>query len=310
MDRPAEFRQRQRLVQVGGIFVATAQPRHRAFVPPFRDGEIKRLARGAEIVRYCRFGWWVRQRGAADCAVFVGRLAGQERDAVRIGDQHPFGAVLPGLLQRVELDAHQRDAERRTPIVDRFGDVVAHALADGIDAQIGAAPGFDRLEKIRPVSQIASDNHLIRIRAGCRQDDPVPPNYVQRAGVGLGDDTLELVIDLVELRAIQRVGKRAAHVGIERQHDRQVVLAVDLGTDRACDQLDAGLGNGLQRAQPVFAPEVLRDERGKPDDSRRCQRKKRRPCDMRRALPGGQNIHDGSCPAVPCGLLPARARIL
>src|SRR6478736_689434 len=157
----------------------------------------------------------MRQCRAADRAKFERRITGQKGDAIRISDQHALGTVLPSLLQRVEFDAHQRDAEQR-PIVDCFGDVVANTLAHGVHAQIGAAAGLERLEKIRSILQVASNNHLVRIGASRREYDTVPAYYIERARIGLGNDALKLVIDLLELRLVLRIGERAPYVGIKR----------------------------------------------------------------------------------------------
>ena len=91
-----------------------------------------------------------------------------------------------------------------------------------------------------------------------RQHDAVGADDVERAGVGFAADARQLAVEFTQARGVAWGGERVAHIRIERQHDRQMILPADLGRDRVGDELDALLVDRLQRSQPVLAPNVLR----------------------------------------------------
>jgi hypothetical protein len=78
-----------------------------------------------------------------------------------------------------------------------------------------------------------------------RNNNAIWRNEIERTRVGLAAHDFELAAEALQARGIARA-QRTAHIGIKRQHDREMVLASDLGRKRVGDELHALLVDRLQ----------------------------------------------------------------
>ena len=179
-------------------------------------------------------------------------------------------ARLPGGLQRVEFDPHDGDAEQRAAIAHRFREIIAHPVAVRLDAQIAASAGSDRLDEIGPFREVAAHQRVGRMqsslaqsrcRRGITKVARVSASRLTRASLRSSRSTA--------LERIIGAASALAHVGIEREHDRQMILPADLRRERVGDELHALLVDGLQRLEPVLPARRVARRRPTPRSRRR-----------------------------------------
>ncbi len=272
VDGPAVVGQHRGLAEAHDVGLRRGHADEQVEPPPLGDLALDRLEPDPLIAR-CRT---VGARGRleqTERTELVGGIAGEKRHTILVRHQDALAGSLPGALQRIELDAHDRHAEQGG-IADRFGEVVADPVVRGLDAEVAALGRGDRFAEDRMIGEVTPDQRVGGIPVVARHHDAVRPDDEHRARVGLAAEPHELAIEPLDPRhAHGRIGRRferGAHVGIEREHDRQVILPADLRLDGIGDQLHARLVHRLQRLEAVLTPDMLRYERGDRDRRERA----------------------------------------
>ena len=153
-----------------------------------------------------------------------------------------FARPFPRRFERIELDADHRNA-KQSGVADRLRQIIAHPVGRWLDAKKAALAGRcrHRLYEIRPVGEIGADQRVGCLPVVTGDHDALRGNHEHGAGIGFAAQSFELAVEPVDQKATAAriVGsrQRRLHIGIERQHHRQVILPSDLGVDRVGDEL-------------------------------------------------------------------------
>src|SRR5262245_61609193 len=91
-------------------------------------------------------------------------------------------------------------------------------------------------------------------------DGSVAADHVERPGIGLFAEPPQLSTERLRSDAIIRRCEHIAHIRVEGEHERQVILPADLCLYCTGRELHAMLVDRLQRSQAAFAPEMLREK--------------------------------------------------